>query len=62
MTVNSLILREECWLRLFENKIPRPIFVPKRDENREWRRVHNEKLHTLYRSPNNLWFEYSNLD
>ena len=22
-----------------------------RDENREWRRLHNEKLHSLYRSP-----------
>ena len=23
-----------------------------RDENREWRRLHNEELHSLYRSPN----------
>ena len=28
------------------------IFGPKRDENGEWRRLHNEKLHSLYRSPN----------
>ena len=25
---------------------------PKRDENAEWRRLYNEKLHSLYRSPN----------
>ena len=25
---------------------------PKRDGNREWRRLHNEKFHNLYRSPN----------
>jgi hypothetical protein len=28
------------------------IFGPKRDENREWRRLHNEELHCLYRSVN----------
>ena len=28
------------------------IFGPKRDENGEWRRLHNEVLHSLYRSPN----------
>ena len=26
--------------------------VPKRDENGKWRRLHNKKLHSLYRSPN----------
>jgi hypothetical protein len=26
--------------------------VPKRDENGEWRRLNNEELHSLYRSPN----------
>ena len=26
--------------------------APKRDENGEWRRLHNEELHTLYHSPN----------
>ena len=48
----SLTLREECRLRVFENRILRRIFGPKRDENGEWRRHHNEKLHSLYRSPN----------
>ena len=30
----------------------RQIFGPKRDENGEWRGLHNKKLHSLYRSPN----------
>ena len=48
----SPTLREESRLSLFENRIPRRIFGPKRDENGEWRRLHNEELHSLYRSPN----------
>ena len=48
----SLTLREESRLRVFENRILRRIFRPKRDENGEWRRLHNEELHSLYRSPN----------
>ena len=28
------------------------VIRPDRDENGEWRRVHSEKLHSLYRSPN----------
>jgi hypothetical protein len=47
----SLTLREEHKLRVFENRILRRIFGPKRDANAEWRRLHNEKLHTLYRPP-----------
>ena len=47
-----LTLREESRLRAFENRILRRIFGPKRDENGEWRRLHNEELHSLYRSPN----------
>ena len=39
-------------LRVFENRILRRIFGPKRDENGEWRRLHNEGLHSLYCSPN----------
>ena len=39
-------------LRLIENRIPKRIFGTKRDANGQWRRLHNEKLHTLYRSPN----------
>ena len=42
-------LREECRLRVFENRILRRIFGPKRDENGERRMLH---IHSLYRSPN----------
>jgi len=48
----SLALREKYRLRVFENKILRRIIGPKRDENVEWRRLHNEELLSLYRSPN----------
>ena len=48
----SLRLREECRLGVFENRILRRIFGPKSDENGEWRRLHNEELHRLFRSPN----------
>ena len=48
----SLTLREECSLRVFGNRILMRIFGLKRDENGEWRRLHNEELHSLYRSPN----------
>jgi hypothetical protein len=40
-------------LRLFANKVLRRIFEPKRDKvTGEWRKLHNEKLHNLYSSPN----------
>ena len=48
----SLTLREKYRLRVFENRILSRIFGPMRDENGEWRRLHNEELHSLYRSPN----------
>jgi hypothetical protein len=41
-------IKEECRLRVFENRILRRIFGPKMDENGEWRRDHNEDLHSLY--------------
>ena len=37
---------------VFENMILRRIFGPEGDEIGEWRRFHNEELHSLYRSPN----------
>jgi hypothetical protein len=49
----SLTLREECRLQVFENKVLRRIFGPKRDEvTGEWRRLHNKELNALYSSPN----------
>jgi hypothetical protein len=48
----SLTLREEHRLRVFENKVLRRIFGPKRDEvTGEWRKLHSEELHNLYSSP-----------
>jgi hypothetical protein len=48
----SLTLREEHRLRVFENRVLRRVFGPKRDEvTREWRKLHNEELHNLYSSP-----------
>jgi hypothetical protein len=48
----SLTLREEHSLRVFENRVLRKLFGPKRDEVIEgWRKLHNEKLHNLYCSP-----------
>jgi hypothetical protein len=48
----SLTLKEECRLRVFENRVLRRIFRPKRDKViEEWRKFHNEELNDLYSSP-----------
>jgi hypothetical protein len=50
---SSLTLREEHRLRVFENRVLRRIFVPKRGEvTGKWRKLHNEELDGLYSSPN----------
>jgi hypothetical protein len=47
-----LTLREEHRLRVFENRMLRRIFGPKRNEvTGEWRKLHNEGLRDLYSSP-----------
>ena len=48
-----LTLREECRLRVFEYRVLRRIFGPKRDEvTVEWRRLHNKELYARYPSLN----------
>jgi hypothetical protein len=49
----SFTLREEHSLKVFENRVLRRIFVPKRDEVvGGWRTLHVKELHNLYASPN----------
>jgi hypothetical protein len=60
----SLTLREEHRLRVFENRVLRRIFRPKKDEvtvgiiapkrgvvTVEWRKLHDERFHDMYSSP-----------
>ena len=43
----------ECRFRVFENRVLRRIFGPKRDElTRGWKKLYNEELNDLYCSPN----------
>jgi hypothetical protein len=49
----SLTLREKRRLRMFENRVLRRVFGPKRDEvTGERRKLHNEELNDLYSLPN----------
>jgi hypothetical protein len=45
-------LGDEHRLRVFENRVLRKIFGPKREEDGSWRKLHNDELHDLYSSPN----------
>jgi len=48
-------LREEHRLWVFENRVLRRIFGPKRGEVTEWRGLHIEELYDVYFSPNIFW-------
>jgi hypothetical protein len=48
----TLSLWEEHRLRVFENRVLRKIFGPKREEDGSWRKLHNDELHSLYSSTN----------
>jgi hypothetical protein len=47
-------LREEQRLGVFEKRVFRRIFGPKREEDRSCRKLHNDELHSLYSSQNIL--------
>jgi hypothetical protein len=48
----SPTLREEHELRVFENRLLKRTFVPKRvGVMGGWRKLHNEELHNMYSSP-----------
>jgi hypothetical protein len=47
----SLTLREEHRLRVFEKRVLRKIFGPKREKDGSWRKLHDE-IYSLYSSPN----------
>jgi hypothetical protein len=48
----SPTLWEEHGLRVFDNRVLRRIFGPKRELDGSWRKLHNDELHNLYSSPN----------
>ena len=53
MIVKMVAPIEKRRLRVFENRVLRRIFGPRRDEvTREWRQLHNEELNDLYSSLN----------
>jgi hypothetical protein len=39
-------------LRIFENRVLRKIFGPKREEDGSWRKLYNDELHSVYSSLN----------
>jgi hypothetical protein len=56
LTLASVTLREEHWLREFEHRVLRKIFGLERDKViGDRRKSHSEELHDLYSSPNIIW-------
>jgi hypothetical protein len=52
----SLKLREQCRLKVFENRVLRRICGPNKDEvTGEWRKLHNAEFYDLYSTPNIIW-------
>jgi hypothetical protein len=52
----SLTLRKERRLRVFEKRMLRRVFGPKREEvTGERRKLHNEELNDLYSLPSIVW-------
>jgi hypothetical protein len=50
-----LTLREEHRPRVFENRVLRGMFGPKKNEEiGDWRKPYNEELHNLYCSPSTI--------
>jgi hypothetical protein len=39
-------------VRVFENRVLKRIFGPKKEEDGSWRKLHDDELHSLYSSPN----------
>jgi hypothetical protein len=50
----SLTFRKEHRPRVSEKRVSRKIFGPKREEDRLWRKLHNNELHSLYSSSNSV--------
>ena len=54
----SLTLWEEHRLKVYENKVLRRIFGPKRDGvTREWKTLHNMELDDFYSLQNMFWLQ-----
>jgi hypothetical protein len=47
----SLTFSEEHRLRVFEDRVLRRIFGPRKQEDKSLRKLHNDELHSLYSSP-----------
>jgi hypothetical protein len=48
-------IKKEHRLRVFENRVLRRIFEPKKDEvTGDWRKLQNEELHDMYSSPSKI--------